>query len=188
MTSSSCKEVVGFQSIKSMSKFCKRHIWGVGVVKTTAMIYGQQNENLAFEYARHIAETTNGTVTKSGIWINAKYPGFGSSPDGLVEECKSSGLVEIKCPKILENYHPLDLNNLSSKQLSKFCCKLENGKLILKQTHAYYYQIQMQLAICDKHWCDFVIGLRKVWKFSVYCLMLTSGRKLHQRYIISIAR
>lgn len=35
--------------------------------------------------------------------------------------------------------------------------KIQNGKLELKQQHAYYWQMQGQLLITGMQWCDFVV-------------------------------
>ena len=32
----------------------------------------------------------------------------------------------------------------------------EDGQVYLSPTHEYYYQIQGQLAVCEKEYCDFV--------------------------------
>jgi len=56
----------------------------------------------------------------------------GCSPDGLVDE---SGIVEIKCP--LKGQH---IKNLASKSLPA----------------EYVAQVQGQLFIMDRNWCDFV--------------------------------
>lgn len=40
---------------------------------------------------------------------------------------------------------------------ANFCCKNENGDLVLKKEHAYYPQIQGQLALTGADWCDFVL-------------------------------
>ena len=42
----------------------------------------------------------------------------------------------------------------------KFMCK-QDGKLMLKKEHAYYYQVQMQLALCKLAYCDFVMWTNK---------------------------
>ena len=37
----------------------------------------------------------------------------------------------------------------------------EDGKWTLKQDHAYYYQVQLQLHICDVNYADFVVWTEK---------------------------
>jgi YqaJ-like viral recombinase domain len=152
LTASSCKEAVTCKTNKSLTEYLKKTLWGLGKTQTAAMAYGIRHKQAAFdEYAnRQSASNDTLSVEKSGMWVNGRYPGFGCSPDGLVEEAGNSGLLEIKCPKILQNIHPLALNELTKNQLNSFCCKLVDDKLSLKKTHAYYFQIQMQLAICER--------------------------------------
>ena len=71
-------------------------------------------------------------VREIGFVENNAYPNAGCSPDGLVGE---DGLIEIKCP-----------NNLNF------------FKLILepKIKPEYMWQIQMQLLITGREWCDYV--------------------------------
>ena len=64
---------------------------------------------------------------------------MGASPDGLVtnpSERQPYGLVEIKCPACAEKIPLLDQ---------------------LKKGHNYYYQIQGQLQITCRQWCNFVV-------------------------------
>ena len=37
----------------------------------------------------------------------------------------------------------------------------QDGKLMLKKEHAYYFQVQMQLALCKLAYCDFVMWTNK---------------------------
>ena len=57
----------------------------------------------------------------------------GVSPDGLVNE---KGLLEIKCPK---------LTTLVSQHISG------------KEPKKYYWQIQMQMWVCEREWCDYYV-------------------------------
>ena len=42
--------------------------------------------------------------------------------------------------------------------MTKFCLKsIGNGKYELKTDHSYYYQVQLQMILCDVGFCDFVI-------------------------------
>ena len=38
-----------------------------------------------------------------------------------------------------------------------FCSLSADGKVVLKRSHSYYYQVQGQLALSGRKWCDFVI-------------------------------
>ena len=95
----------------------------------------------------------------SGMWIDPAYPQLAASPDGLVNDpTEGKGLLEIKCPYMLRDSQPNDFSALSSSQQNSLCCKLDScGRLQLKQSHAYYYQIQMQMGVVGMKFCDFVV-------------------------------
>ena len=64
------------------------------------------------------------------------------------------GLAEIKCPSKYRDLSPAD-----AAMNSDFGCSVSMDKgvkvLRLKQTHSYYCQIQGQLAITERKWCDY---------------------------------
>ena len=122
------------------------------------MAYGQENEKRALEAYRKARKDQKVCVCESGFWVNPQYPGLGCSPDGLImEEGNLVGLLEIKCPYILKDIHPMDIHKLNRQQLSGFCSRIENGTFSLKRNHAYFWQVQMQMAICNVKQCDFVV-------------------------------
>lgn len=82
--------------------------------------------------ARIIYELETGNkVEQVGFVIDNEW--VGCSPDGLVS---SDGLIEIKCPsnKVYAEYLVSD--------------KVDNG---------YYHQMQMQMLITKRTWCDYVV-------------------------------
>ena len=84
---------------------------------------------------------------------------LGASPDGLVtnpSEREPFGLVEIKCPARAER---LSLFKLSTDKQYKSNFFLHNadGKYQLKNGHNYCYQIQGQLQITSRQWCDLIV-------------------------------
>lgn len=94
-----------------------------------AMEWGVEQEQFAcIEYESRL-ETF---VDKTGFWLHPDIKWLGVSPDRLVD---SDGLIEVKCPNTtthlnywLENKIPTD----------------------------YYKQIQCQLWVTGRQWCDFV--------------------------------
>ena len=46
---------------------------------------------------------------------------------------------------------------------SKFCCVFDTttGNIRLKETHQYYAQVQGQMGIGGRPWCDFVVYTKK---------------------------
>ena len=64
----------------------------------------------------------------------------------------------VKCP-----YTARDLTPADACALPGFCCALDpaNGQLKLKQNHHYFAQVQGQMAIGARPWCDFVVYTRQ---------------------------
>ena len=87
----------------------------------------------------------------SGLNINSHYPHLGASPDALIECtcCVGKGIVEIKCPFTGREYHPDHLNKLKNSFLDA------NG--LLNRSHRYFTQVQGQLMITRRDYCDFVV-------------------------------
>lgn len=84
-------------------------------------------------------------------------PFLGCSPDGIVE-CKICGrfLIEVKCSFKYRGFHPRTALNMAS-----LCEEDENGTLRLKTSHAYYYQIQGQMAVTHIDRCVLVFYTHK---------------------------
>lgn len=67
--------------------------------------------------------------------------------------CCGKGTLEIKCPyscrdKAFEE---------ASKDKSFYLQSNDEGDLLLTKDHVYYYQIQMQMEVCQTEYCDFVV-------------------------------
>ena len=123
-----------------------------------ACAWGKNNESKAKD-AYVTKMQTNGhnnlQVSESGLVINTEYTFLGASPDDLVHDpvsADANGLLEMKCPYLLKDISPYE----AAQQMS-FFCYLQDGSLHLKKQHHYYYQVQGQMAICSKKWCDFVV-------------------------------
>ncbi|KAK6191028.1 hypothetical protein SNE40_002778 [Patella caerulea] len=99
----------------------------------------------------------NFACNESGLCVNEHYPHLGASPDGLVScKCCGEGLLEIKCPFTWRFTSPLEVSNDPL-----FSCSIEDGKQMLKRRHAYHFQVQGQMAICQKKYCDFCVWTLK---------------------------
>ena len=134
---------------------------------TNATEWGKENEPIALQkYVEHQLSTGHtGLVTCSaGFVVSEEHPFLGASPDAYVcDPCSPNqfGLVEIKCP-----YKYRELQPEAAAQQTDFCCKLSidsNGTkaVELKRKHPYFAQIQGQLAITERKWCDFVVYTKK---------------------------
>lgn len=131
---------------------------------SVAMKYGIDNEKHALEaYVtwQHNHGHPDLIVSPSGFIINPLYSFLGASPDGAVHDPSHAdapfGFVEIKCP-----YSVRDLTPVEATHTPGFCCvKNDLGDLELKEKHSYFAQIQGQMAIGERPWCDFVIYTQK---------------------------
>ena len=96
-------------------------------------------------------------LIQSGLVIDQKDPCLACSPDNLVVYPTGEvGLVEYKCPyKAAKENLTLEQ---AAVQLKDFCSALNScGKLELKRTHPYFYQVQGSLAITGNQWCHFIL-------------------------------
>ena len=90
----------------------------------------------------------NFKVTQCGLILNECYPQFGASPDGFIDcECCGGGCLEIKCPFSMKDKLKLEIPWLIP----------ENGSVQLNRSHSYYYQLQMQLFMTGRQYCDFFV-------------------------------
>jgi len=74
----------------------------------------------------------NTFVDKTGFWKHPEIEWLGCSPDGLVGDL---GLVEIKCPNTTTHLDYIWADEIPS---------------------AYYWQMQCQMWVTNREWCDFV--------------------------------
>ena len=115
----------------------------------------EQNAILAF------ANLANIVVHNSGFWINKKFPQLGASPDGLIFDTSTrtlSAIVEIKCLKSLKEQSFVEWMKQGIPRNA--CVSISGGKLVLKRSHPYYYQVQLQLLITEAQCCYFVLHSR----------------------------
>ena len=96
---------------------------------------------------------TNFWFEKFGFIINPWYPYFGASPDGFVGcDCCTTSIVEIKCPFCAR------FSGVKEQMGNKnFYLSAASGEIKLDENHAYYYQVQMQLALSAQERCFFVV-------------------------------
>ena len=124
--------------------------------------YGTENEvNGLREYSKQMQVL----VGLSGLWINKGYFYLAASPDALVfgDDKNLLIIVKVKCLNILRLHSVNDINNgdCQSAEVKRQCFVVEDTKLVLKRTHSYFYQIQLQLIITEARFCD-----EKVFSFS----------------------
>ncbi len=77
-----------------------------------------------------------------------------ASPDGLVTcECCGNGILEIKCPISVAHLNPSESN-------LPYLKRAENSDVKLNRNHPYYSQVQHQMGVTGRYWCDFFIYSR----------------------------
>lgn len=120
-----------------------------------AVRWGMEHEDVArneyFELASESHKKFSCALT--GLHVNPCYPHLGATPDGLIEcDCCGEGVLEVKCPFKHRDKHPHD-----AVVDLQYCLRNDDdGTVHLRCDHQYYYQVQGQLAICEKEYCDFV--------------------------------
>lgn len=107
---------------------------------TPPVIHGKQCEIPA---RKLYEQKTQRVCREVGLFVYKKYQFLAASPDGLIG---NEGIIEIKSPYNFRNSDPNTCN---------FDFLHPDGSL--KMTHDYYYQIQGQLEITNRLWCDLII-------------------------------
>ena len=94
-------------------------------------------------------------VTESGFVINPTWPHLGASPDGIVCcSCCGKGTLEIKCPYCNHD----DEVEAVARDRRSCLVSLPDGTTALNKQHAYYYQVQMQMFVCNLNYGHFVLS------------------------------
>jgi putative phage-type endonuclease len=115
--------------------------------------YGKLHESIA--RTQYEVKTGN-KVALSGLIIDKNNPWLACSPDGLVFDPKDgNGLVEIKCIGS-KDYRMSPIEQICEEKKNFYLRKNEQS-FELKRNHQYYYQIQGQIIITNRHFCDFVV-------------------------------
>lgn len=98
---------------------------------------------------------TNFSCNLTGLVIDPSCNYFAVSPDGTCScDCCGSYLVEIKCPFSLASPHSKIEDLLTLKSPYILC---ENGSYMINRKHQYFYQLQIQMAVCRLQFSYFYI-------------------------------
>ncbi|XP_035205350.1 LOW QUALITY PROTEIN: uncharacterized protein LOC118180357 [Stegodyphus dumicola] len=154
ISSSFFKDVADRRPTTLSAALVKRIIYNDNV-STKALKYGLANEAVALNQYKEKHMGKN--IRRCGLFIDPKYPFLCTSPDGLIDE---DGLLEIKCPYTAR--FSADLSDFFSKPNSVgLRMDADNNLYLPKKSHKYYFQIQGQLAITERNWCDLYIWCRE---------------------------
>ena len=119
------------------------------------------------------------------MWANPKFPQIACSPDGIVYDpnlpvANKYWLIKIKCAKDIEKRNPLATKeSLTKEQWQSFRLTDTDGKLMLKISHKYYYQVQCQTLLFGLRQGFLSIKLMQTLFFgnvqkASYCLFIKS--------------
>ncbi|KAL2077859.1 hypothetical protein ACEWY4_027363 [Coilia grayii] len=128
---------------------------------TPATTWGvKQEERARQEYiSRTNPKHHNQEVQTCGFFVNPAFPQVGASPDAIVEcTCCGKGCIEIKCPA---KYKDSTILDACSSNDSSFPLYQANGRMHLKKSHPYYSQVQTQMFVTERMYCDFVVWTQK---------------------------
>jgi len=117
--------------------------------------WGRKHEPAARrKYTLSLGKThDNFKVSECGLLVCENMPYLGASPDGLVEcSCCGMGVLEVKCPFKYRYQSPV----MAAKDTDFYLNELGH-ELQLKKNHNYYFQVQGQLAISGRKFCEFVV-------------------------------
>lgn len=122
-------------------------------LKCEPVLWGKNNEDAALSaYNRLLSSSDtkhqNVCLRKEGFQISNAYPFIGVSVDSLMTcDCHGITVVEVKCP-----YTAKDKD--CKTFLGSSNCHLENN--LLKKSHKYYSQVQLQMFVYNAKFCDFI--------------------------------
>ena len=137
-------------------------------INSPAIKYGQQNENAAINSYVEFQENRGHqlSIHRCGLFINPAIPWLAATPDALVtfsqnNECldlqdeglQNEGCLEVKCPYLCSKKSIFEV----ALECQSFCLQNNDGNLLLKRSHQYFYQVQAQLYVTGLPWCDFVV-------------------------------
>ena len=121
-----------------------------------ALKYGISTEPEAkAKYKTIMAKKHKKLVTnESGLVIDKENPFLAASPDlEITCQCCGDGLLEIKCPASIKQQQPTSENY---KYLGEVTTT-EGNTDFLKQNNAYYFQVQGQMGVTGRSYCDFFV-------------------------------
>lgn len=151
LTASNFGKIIKMRQTTGCQNFVKNHLFGG--VTTAAMEYGKSNEETAINEFKKIL---NVDIKKCGIFVDKEYPYLGATPDGIIN---SDGIVEVKCPASAENLTPDE--GILQKKITFWTLKKSGEIGDINKKHNWYFQVQGQLNVCQKKYCQFGVWTPK---------------------------
>jgi len=152
LTASEFHKIYAMQKQTNPTTVAKRLLSKPSISHIPAIRWGVDHEDVARQnYIEEMSSShINFKCANAGLMVNPLYPHLGASPDGFVQCdcCPGKGLLEIKCPFAAKDSDPNDLRGKPRSRL---------GVTGVITSHAYFTQIQGQLVISDRQYCDLVV-------------------------------
>ncbi|KAK5868140.1 hypothetical protein PBY51_009180 [Eleginops maclovinus] len=141
-------------------------------VQTRAMSWGVKMEAEAvrsYQALKTVALGRSVSVLDCGLFLDAQRPWLAASPDGIVTDSQTGQrllCLEVKCPYKHRDRRVED----ACRDDPNFCLQIQDqdGRIageapvyVLKSSHSYYTQVQVQLAVTGLHQADFVVFTRR---------------------------
>lgn len=127
------------------------------IFSSDAMTYKNQTKDIALSSFSSQMEKVhkNFKCEKVGLIVDRNCAYFAASPDGLCScTCCGEYCVEIKRPLVLSQKNAYIESLL---KLDNAFLEVINGNCCLKRGHDYYYELQMQMALCRHKFCYFYV-------------------------------
>lgn len=150
-----CATSIAKPSQSLLKRICYPHVYKA-VFK--AGIYGCEHEKDALQAFEDIhSKKHECSLSRCGLILNINYPWCAATPDAILN-CNECGTccVEVKCPYCAKDTSVSDL-----LEKGKGCLVKTDEKVMLSRKHAYYYQVQMQMALSNFHTCYFIVWSKK---------------------------
>ena len=158
--------------------------------KSEATEYGNDSEASARDlYSKyHASQHDEAHVSTTGLHIDDGNPFLAASPDGLVD-CRvcGKGLLEIKSTFKFRDMYPSDV----ARQPKYHVGLDENQAVYLKPSSPWHSQIQCQMGVCKRKWCDFVLYInhgivtcRILFNEDLWQRLMAKADSFHRTYIV----
>lgn len=191
ITASIFPSVKHFRFTECQENYISKQIMGKSIrITTPSMSFGTINEPIARHqyFQRYKQFHKQADISLCGLFIDPNFPYLGASPDALVKcKCCGKGLLEIKCSFVHQNKDPKEacMDNHYHVALD------ENENVHLKIDSPWYVQIQGQLGVCHRKWCDFVFFTKKgfivdriYFDEELYRNIVVKAGKFFEKYIL----
>ena len=167
LTSSRFSEIVKRRQTTDSRRLVKDIMGYNGPMKKVPLQirWGKDNEDRArqcyIENRQRCGEDVE--VEASGLHLMPDKSFIGASSDGKVlcrnvDTC-SRGCLEIKCPYSINGQVTVSMSptEIADKHPAFFMKRGDDDLLHLPPDHAYYAQVQGEMAVLDIEWCNFVV-------------------------------